>query len=555
MSDFLEVIPLGGLGEFGMNCTALRYGQDMILIDAGVAFPSSHLGHDLGVDVIVPDISFLKENQEQLRAILLTHGHEDHAGSVFYVVNEIPRPLYGSRLTLGLVAEKFKERRRSDMVPLHPIEAREKLDLGPFLIEPLHVTHSFPDAFCFAIRTPVGTIIWTGDYKFDQSPIDRKLSDMTRLSEYGEQGVLALFSDSTNSDRRGLSPSESSLYEPLRGLFRRAEQKIIVACFSSSIHRIQILADLASESNRKLLPVGRSMISNIRTATRLGYLRLPTDLVISSGDLRHLPADRIMILAAGSQGEPMSALSRLAVNELKKVKIEEGDTVILSARIIPGNERLISNMVNHFYRRGTSVYDSRFSEVHVSGHGFRDDLKLMINLTRPEFFIPIHGEFRQLQTHAWLAQDQGISQDNIHIIESGDILKLTSHGAEVSGKATVGRRFIEEGVLEEVHDVVLRDRRYLSADGFLLVVVRLDRFSGELIGDPELISRGFVLAESSEDLMRLVRGEISKTVQATPVEEKQDEELFKKILQKHLKRFLRKKTGKRPMIVSVILEI
>jgi ribonuclease J len=378
---------------------------------------------------------------------------------------------------------------------------------------------------------------------------------MTRLSEYGEQGVLALFSDSTNSDRRGLSPSESSLYEPLRGLFRRAEQKIIVACFSSSIHRIQILADLASESNRKLLPVGRSMISNIRTATRLGYLRLPTDLVISSGDLRHLPADRIMILAAGSQGEPMSALSRLAVNELKKVKIEEGDTVILSARIIPGNERLISNMVNHFYRRGTSVYDSRFSEVHVSGHGFRDDLKLMINLTRPEFFIPIHGEFRQLQTHAWLAQDQGISQDNIHIIESGDILKLTSHGAEVSGKATVGRRFIEEGVLEEVHDVVLRDRRYLSADGFLLVVVRLDRFSGELIGDPELISRGFVLAESSEDLMRLVRGEISKTVQATPVEEKQDEELFKKILQKHLKRFLRKKTGKRPMIVSVILEI
>ncbi|MFQ5929307.1 MAG: ribonuclease J [Acidobacteriota bacterium] len=555
MTDYLEVLPLGGIGEFGMNCTALRCGDDMVLIDAGIAFPSGHLGTALGVEVIVPDISFLKQNQEQLRAILLTHGHEDHAGGVSYVINEIPVPIYASPLTLGLVAGRLKQRQLYDSAQLHPIEARQCLTFGPFDIEPLHITHSFPDAFCFAISTPVGRVIWTGDFKFDQTPIDHKLSDVARLSEYGEKEVLALFSDSTNSEVPGLAPSEFTMYEALRALFRKAEKKIIVASFASSIHRIQVILDLAQEFDRKVAPVGRSIVSNIQAAADLDYLHFPQDLLISAAEVNQFPSHEILVLATGTQGEPLAALSRMAVSEFRGIEVEEGDLVILSARVIPGNEKLIANMINHFYRRGAQVYDSRSSQVHVSGHGLRDDLKLMINLTRPKFFIPIHGEFKQLKTHASLARDQGIRQEHILIIENGDTLKLTSDSVEIPGKVQVGRRFIDEGILEEVHEVVLRDRRYLSEDGFVVVVLRVDRLSGDLIGKPELVSRGFVLMDTSEELMVATRDEVRTIVSDTPVEEKQDEELFKEIVRRRLKRFLRKQTGKRPMILPVTIEI
>lgn len=552
MSDSLEVIPLGGVGEFGMNCAILRYGREMILIDAGIMFPGNDL---LGVDAIVPDVAFLKENSERLHGIILTHGHEDHAGSVAHIVDEIAVPVYGSRLTLGLVAEKLKERTFQKEPELHLIQARQILQLGPFQIEPLQVTHSFPDSFCLAITTPLGHIIWSGDFKFDQTPIDGKLSDVHRLSEYGEKGVLALFSDSTNSAVAGLSRSEFSLYEPLRNLFRQAGKKIIVSCFASNIHRIQIVLELAAQFGRRVVPVGRSMISNIRVAMELGYLRAPAHLFVPSGDARGIAPEELLVLSTGSQGEPMSALSRLAVDEFKQAKLEAGDVVIVSARVIPGNEKLISNMINHLCRRGARVYDSLSHPVHVSGHGFRDDLKLMINLTRPRYFIPVHGEFRQLRAHADLALEQGIPAQQVKIIENGDILEISPRGASVAGQVPVGRRFLDEGALEEVHEMVLRDRRFLSEDGFLVILVRMERGSGQLIDEPELISRGFLLMDEFEDLASALRQEIFTTVAETPIEEKQDEELFKEILRKRIKRFLRKQTGRRPMILPVMVEM
>lgn len=555
MSHALEAIPLGGVGEFGMNATALRCGGEMILVDFGMTFPGSSLGADLGIDVVVPDITFLRENRDQLKALILTHGHEDHAGAVSFLINEIPVPVYCSRLTQGLVSERLKERNLLRSAELRAMEARQVFEVGCFRIEPLSVTHSFPDSFGLAIETPAGKVIWTGDFKFDLSPIDGKLTDIGRLAGNGEQGVLALFSDSTNSEVPGLCPSESSVYEPLRALFRRATKKIILSCFSSSIHRIHVAMDLASEFGRRVVLAGRSLIANVRTASELGYLEVPPGLMISPAEARQLEPERILILATGSQGEPLAALSRLAVDEMKDLEVSEGDMVILSARIIPGNEKLIANLVNHFYRRGARVYDSRQSRVHVSGHGFSEDLRLMINLVRPRYFIPIHGEFKQLQSHRWLAQEQGIPADNTLVIENGDVLRLSSRETGVVDRIAFGRRFIDEGHLEEVHDVVLRDRRYLSEDGFVVVVLRLDRFGGDLIGEPEIVSRGFVMMESSNELLSATRAEIVATVAECSVEEKRDEELFKEILRKRLKRFLRKQTGKRPMVLPLTVEI
>ena len=509
----------------------VRCNNEIILIDAGMNFPRRDPGAGLGIDVIVPDISFLREHRDQLRAILLTHGHEDHAGGVSFIINEIPVPVYASPLTLGLVRERLKERHLCESVQLHSMQARQPLELGPFQIEPLHVTHSFPDSLCFAISTPAGSVIWTGDFKFDQTPVDGKLSDVARLAHYGEQGVLALFSDSTNSAVTGLAPSEFTMYDSLRSFFRKVDGALIITCFASSIHRIQIILDLAQEFDRKVLVLGRSMISNIQVAADLNYLHFPADLLVPPGQAARMPRHQLAILASGSQGEPRAAMSRLAVNEVKKVGIEEKDLVILSARVIPGSEKLIGNMVNHLYRRGASVFDSRSERVHASGHGLQEDLKLMINLTKPRHFVPIHGEFRQLKIHATLARDQGIPEERIRIIENGDILRLTPDSAEIGEKKVqVGRRFIDEGTMGEVHDIVLRDRRYLSGDGVLVIALRLNRVSGELIGNPELISRGFVSMEMSEDLMEATRGEIITLVSTMSLEEKQDEELFKELL-------------------------
>lgn len=555
MNDFLEVLPLGGLGEFGMNCCAIRYGNDMILVDAGMGFPRGDKGLDLGVQIIVPDFTFLKENADQLRAVILTHGHEDHAGAVSFLIEDVNVPIYASSLTLGLVEARLKERGLAEKAQLSEIRARDRLEFGPFKIEPLHVTHSYPDSFCLAITTPVGCLMWTGDFKFDQTPIDGKTSDLHRLAAYGERGVLALFSDSTNSFRPGLAPSESSVYEPLRDLFRRAQKKMIASTFSSSIHRIQVFLDLAREFDRLVVPAGRSITNNIRVATERGYLKNTSDMILTPGEAKELPPEKLLVLASGSQGEPMSALSRLAVGQFKHLEVEEEDVVVLSTRIIPGNEKSIARLINHFFRRGARVYDSSHWPVHTSGHGFRDDLKLMINLTQPQFFVPIHGEYSQLKRHLWIAEDQGISPERMLLVENGDVVHITEERMSIEDSVPIGRRYIDEGAFEEVDEVVLRDRRFLSEDGFVMVILQLDRLTGELLGEPEIVSRGFVLMDSSEELVGATRSKIVKVVSDTSLEEKRDEELFNEILRKELRKLLRKRTGKRPIILSLTMEI
>lgn len=555
MSGRLEVIPLGGMGEFGMNCAALRAGDDLILVDAGMMLPGRRPVTSLGVDLMVPDISFLLENRRQLRGIVLTHGHEDHAGGVSYIIDQLQVPVYANRLTLGLVSSRLRERGLHKEADLRSLEADRPVDLGVFQVEPLRVTHSFPESFCFAIRTPAGRIVWTGDFKFDQTPIDGHRSNLARLAELGQEGVLALFSDSTNADVPGLSPSESSVYEPLENLFRQADGKIILATFASSMHRIQIVLDLAREVGRMVVPMGRSMVSNIRLASRLGYLSTDSEVLRSRDDLARIPSERLVVLASGSQGEPMSAMSRLAVDQVSQVRIEPGDLVLLSSRIIPGNEKAIGQMISNFYRRGARVLDSRHQPIHASGHGYQEDLKLMIDLTRPRFFVPIHGEFRQLAAHASLARRQGIPPDRVHLLESGEVLGLGPDKAESLGRVPAGRRFIDEGIRRQVDRNLLRDRRFLATDGILVVGLRLDRMSWELIGEPELISRGFVQPEDSEDLMRETRARIRRLVSETGANGKRDEGLLEEMLQTGLKRFLRKRTRKRPLIVPMMLAL
>lgn len=555
MNDSLEVIPLGGVGEFGMNCSVLRSNGTAILVDAGMTFPRSDKGSELGVNVVVPEIDYLLERRDEVQAIFLTHGHEDHIGAVSYIVDEINVPVYGSPLTLGLVENRLKERGLDSKVELRTLEPRKPVEAGDFTVEPIRVTHSFPESFAFAIQCAAGRLLWTGDFKFDQTPIDGISSDLHRLAAHGEEGVLALFSDSTNSHAPGLCPSEHSVWEPFRALFRKAEGKVVISCFSSSIHRMQIVLDLAREFGRKVALAGRSLNQNLHIASDLGYLKVPTDILINTNQIGDLDSDRVIILAAGSQGEPMSAMSRLALDEFRGAGISEGDLVILSTRVIPGNEMRIGAMVDHFYRRGARVVMSSEAKVHASGHGFREDLKLMISLIRPRYFIPIHGDYRQLKEHTVVAREQGIPQEDIHLIENGDVLRISQDKAEVVDHVHAGRRFIDEGHTGEVHELVLRDRRFLSEDGFLVVVMRMDRFAGELIGDPEIISRGFVLMEDAEDLLEDAKQVVVEAIDETDPEKLRDEDLFKEEVRKRLKRFLRKRTGKRPMILPVTLEI
>ncbi len=553
MNDFVDVIPLGGLGEFGMNCTVLRCGSDLLVIDAGMAFPRGDHGSDLGVQAVVPDFAFLKENRDQVRALILTHGHEDHVGAVSFLLQELQVPVYGSRLTLGLVGEKLKER-RIPSPSLNVIGPRERLEFGPFRIEALNVTHSYPESFCLAVDSPVGCLLWTGDFKFDPTPIDGKVSDLHRLAAYGEAGVTALFSDSTNSTRPGLAPSEVSVIEPLRDIFRKAGGKIIASTFASSIHRIQILTDLAEEFGRRVVPIGRSMVTNIRIAEAMGYLN-PSSRVLSAGEAAGLRPDEVLVLASGSQAEPMSALTRLAVGQIKNFEVEENDTVILSTRIIPGNERAIARLINLFYRKGARVYDSSHSQVHVSGHGYRDDLKLMINLTRPRFFVPIHGEYQQLKTHCWIAQEQGIPAGRVAIVENGEVLRIKRDEIAIVDRVAAGRRFIDEGALEEVHETVLRERRYLAEDGFVMVLLQIDRQTGDLVAEPDIVSRGFRSLDESEDLVNTMKRRVEEVMEQVSLEEKLDEDLLNEILRKELRRVLRKRTGKRPLVLSMAVEI
>ena len=551
----VEAIPLGGLGEFGMNMMVLRYGDQMIVIDAGLMFPDEEL---LGIDIMVPDISFLIENASQVKAFLLTHGHEDHIGGLPFVLPALLHaPIYGTRYTLGLVKSKLEEHGLLDQAKLVTVKPRQVEQIGDFRVEFIHVTHSIVDAVMLAITTPVGTILHTGDFKIDSSPLDGQVMDLPTIAEYGTRGVLALFSDSTNSERAGFTPSETTVIERLDEIFHHARKKVVVCCFTSSIHRIQIVLDLAQKYDRKVVLAGRSMLANTKIASEMGFLKIPDGILIKPQAALKLPKERVAMLMTGSQGEPMAALPRLAVDNYKNILIEPDDSVIISARIIPGNEKTISRMINHIYKRDAHVFydDGSLPPVHVSGHGCAEELKLMLNLARPKFFVPIHGEYRQLFRHAELAKSVHAVKGKVLIAETGDRIQFSVDDAKIIGKVPVGRIFIDEGSLDEVEEVVVRDRRHLAEDGIVLPVLAIDKATGKLEGELEIITRGFVFIDEDDSLMSDSKARVLKTLEESTFEEVTDWAMIKEKIRTDLRRYLFKQTSKRPLVLPVILEI
>jgi ribonuclease J len=550
----LQVVPLGGLGEFGMNCMAMRWGDDIFLVDAGMMFPEAEL---LGVDIVVPDITYLTENRDKVRAIVLTHGHEDHIGALPYILSELNVPVYGTEFTLAYVENKLEEHGLLDQSSLLEIRANERIKIGPFTIHPIQVTHSLVDCVSLAIHTPIGVVIHTGDFKVDPTPTDNRLFDLHTFAEYGKEGVLALFQDSTNVERAGYTPSERAVRRKFDEVFARAERRIFVSCFASSIHRIKLAIDSAFESNRKVALIGRSMTESAEIAQDLGYIDIPDGVLIHPGQIKEFPANQVCVLIAGTQGEPMSALSRAAVDTHKHAKIEPGDTVVLSSRIIPGNEKAIYRMVDHLYRREAVVVyeDGSHPPVHVSGHASQEELKLIINLVKPRYFIPIHGEYRQLKRHGELAASMKGAVGQVMMIESGDVLEFDELGARKSGEVTVGRVCIDSGsITDVVEDLVIRDRRHLSEDGIVLPIIAINKLTGKVETSPEIVMRGFA-AGAENGFTDEAREIVMRTLEESSREEKGDYGVIKEKIRQDLKRYISKNTQRRPLIMPVILEI
>ncbi|MDM7998288.1 MAG: ribonuclease J [Acidobacteriota bacterium] len=548
----MQIIPLGGLGEFGMNMMAIRYGDDILVIDAGLMFPRDDL---LGVDLVIPDFTYLLENRERVRAVIVTHGHEDHIGALTYLLRELPIPVYGTRLTIGFARGRLAENGILDQAQLNYVEPRSTLQFGDLHAEIISMTHSIADSIGLAITSPVGTLIHTGDFKLDQSPLNNSLTDYARLAHFGEKGVLALLSDSTNSERPGFTASEMHVRHHIEQIFYSSRRKIIVACFASSIHRIQIILDVARDFGRRVIPVGRSMKENIAIASELGYLNIPNGIMADVSEAQALPDSKLVVLSTGSQGEPLAALTRLAFGKHKDFAVDEGDSVVLSARVIPGNESRVSRLINHFCRRGARVYDENQWGVHVSGHASQEELKLMLNLIRPRYFIPIHGEYRQLYAHTLLARDVGMPRDRIILAETGDVIVLSPDSIQIEGKAPVGRRLIDEGGIAELDEIVVRDRQHLSEEGVILAVIAINKATGQLEGMPELVSRGHVQEEDSAAFLAEARKIILNTLEECSGEEREDSLVLSETIRAELKRYFRKHTGTRPMIVPVIFEI
>jgi len=551
----LWAIPLGGLGEFGMNMMALRFGDDIIVIDAGLMFPEQEL---LGVDIVIPDITYLKQNKRMVRAIILTHAHEDHIGAIPYILGDLNVPVYGTQFTLALVRKKLEEHALLDSAKLNEVAPGEITKIGPFQIEYLHVTHSTIDCVALAIRTPVGIIIHTGDYKMDPTPVDGKPFDLHTFARYGQEGVLALFSDSTNVERTGFTPSERAVVVRMEELFRAAPEKVVVSCFSSSIHRIQQVIDVARGVGRKVGFVGRSMVDNVEIAHGLGKLRIPDGSIVRPQDIRGFDAKKLVVLASGTQAEPMSALSRISVDNHRLISISQNDTVILSARIIPGNEKAIFRMIDHLFRRRVLVYyeGGRNAPIHVSGHASQEEMKILLQLVRPKYFIPMHGEYRQLFQHAALAEQVGAVSGQIFLLESGHPVEFTADGqASQREPVPAGRVMVDSGSLEEIEDVVIRERRHLSEDGVVVAIIAIDKHTGLLEGTPEVVTRGFLPSDDGQEILAKAREVILKTVEQSSPEEKMDWSIVKEKIRVDLKRYLNKQTAKRPLILPVILEV
>ncbi|MFQ5789331.1 MAG: ribonuclease J [Acidobacteriota bacterium] len=548
----LEIVPLGGLGEFGLNTMAIGLGDTLLVVDVGVMFPGSEL---LGVDLVIPDMTYLFENRDRLKAVVLTHGHEDHIGALPYLLSELQVPVYGTRLTLGMCRNRLEEHKLASRTEFRTVAPGETRAFGPLRVDFIRVSHSMADCLGLAIETPHGTIIHTGDFKFDQSPVVGDPVDIHRLARYGEKGVLALFSDSTNSERPGHTGSERSVADTFDELIGRASGRVVVVCFTSSTHRIQLTLDAAARHARKVALLGRSMSENIQTAIDLGYLRVPSGLLIRATDIPATRRDQLLILAAGSQGEPLSAMSQIAIGSHKHASVESGDMVIFSSRVIPGNERATSRVINHLYRRGAEVVHSDVATVHVSGHASAEELKLILHLIQPRYFTPIHGEWRQLVTHARIAEGTGIPPNRILLAEDGDVIAFDGDGGRLAGKQPAGRVFVDGSGMGDVGDIVLRDRQHLSSGGIVIPVVAINSRTGRMETAPDIITRGFLTGEEGDELLAAARELVVATVESSPIEEVTDWGLIKEKIQTELRRFFRKRTNRRPMILPVIMEI
>ena len=548
----LKIIPLGGLLEIGKNITVFEYEDDIIIVDCGLAFPEDEM---LGIDLVIPDVSYLEKNKDKIRGLVVTHGHEDHIGAIPYLLKQIDVPIYATPLTVGLIKNKLEEHKLLRKTKIKTVVQGQTISLGKLKVEFIRSCHSIPDAVILAITTPVGTVIHTGDFKIDHTPIDGQHMDLGRLAELGNKGVLALMSDSTNAERKGYTMSESSVGVVFDKLFLNCKKRIVVATFASNVHRVQQIVDAAVENNRKIAVCGRSMINMIDTAKELGYIKVPDNVFIDIDMIKNYTDEQLVIITTGSQGETMSALTRMAAGEHKKVVITPNDLIIISATPIPGNEKFVSKVIDDLMQIGAEVVYSALEDIHVSGHACQEEQKLMLALTRPKYFIPVHGEYRQLQAHADTAVQMGVEKENIFALTNGRILELNTNSAKMGGTVPFGRILVDGLGVGDVGNIVLRDRQHLSQDGLIIIVLTMDSSTGEVVSGPDVISRGFVYVRESENLMeeikKIVRDEIRKC------EEKRikDWSTIKSNLRDSLRDYVYVKTKRNPMILPIIMEI
>ncbi|MFQ5899447.1 MAG: ribonuclease J [Candidatus Methylomirabilia bacterium] len=547
-----RLIPLGGVGEIGLNMMLVESQGDLLAIDCGLMFPDDEM---LGIDYVIPDFAYLLGKKQSLRAVFLTHGHEDHIGALPYLLRDVDVPVFGTPLTLAFVAGRLAEHGLRERADLRPIRPREVVELGAFRVEAIRVTHSIVDGIGLAIETPVGTVVHTGDFKLDQSPIDGQHADYQKFAELGERGVLILLSDSTNVERPGHTPSESEVGRALGSLFEKAARRIIVATFASHIHRIQQVLDLAARFERKVALLGMSMVGNVQIASELGYLRIPEETLVPLERLSELPTHRQVLLSTGSQGEPNSAIALMAAEEHKAIQVEEGDLVILSARIIPGNERTLGRIIDQLFHLGAEVLWEDVAFVHVSGHACQEDLKFMLNLTRPRYFIPVHGEYRHLVAHARLAESVGLPRERIFAIEDGLGVELTESGGRLLGRFPAGRVFVDGKGIGDVGAVVLRDRQRLAQDGMVVVALTVDRHTGELLVGPEIASRGFVYVKESEEILEEVKGAVRAALAERDPSAPVNGELVGSLVKRTVRRFINQRFQRKPIVLPIILEV
>lgn len=551
-ADTISLIPLGGVGEIGKNMWMVEVNSRILVIDAGVMFPGGDL---LGIDLIIPDISYLVENGHRIDGIIITHGHEDHIGALPYVLKEINVPVYGTRLALGLIKERLREHNLLHDANLHVFVPGSAVQVGSFQLETIHVNHSIADTCALAIHTPVGVLVYASDFKFDQTPIDGQVVDFQKLAELGENGVLALFSDSTNVERPGYTLSEKEVGHTLDEVFRLASGRIIVATFASNIHRIQQVIDAAANNGRKIALTGRSMVNIVRMASELGYLQIPDGMLIDIADMKGYEGNRLSVLTTGSQGEPMAALTRMARGDHNQIQIAQQDTVVISSTPIPGNEKLVAQTINQLFKKGADVVYEAVSGVHVSGHASREELKLMINLVKPRFLIPVHGEYRHLYHHKQLAIEMGMPSENIFITEPGSILEFSTNNGKAVGRISAGRVLVDGLGVGDVGKMVLRDRRLLSQDGIMIVVLTIEKNSGRILAGPDIISRGFVYIRESEELLKEATSRVEKTLEECEENHITDWSQLKSKIKESLCAFIYQKIKRQPMIMPIIMEV